>query len=291
MSLTNGEDPFTKDFSGSDVSGHKHLDEKMSTQEALAHIQRAASVSMSPELFEKFYLSPQNKVSGNLRKTFANPTPLAVIGLAMALTPFSCDIMGWRGAGGSGAAGIGSYYFMGGLLMIIGAIGEWIMGNTYPFVLFGAYGGFWLSFAGTLTPSLGAYGHYSTLYSDTNPSAGLDDPAFAASFGFFLLAMAVLSFVFALGTLRLNICLMFVEWGLTFCFSLLTATFWLLAEGNAAVACKCLIAAGAFGFVASAGAWWILAAQILASVQFPLNLPVGDMSSIFPAAKINDSEV
>lgn len=44
-------------------------------------------------------------------------------------------------------------------------------------------------------------------------------------------------------------------------------------------------AAGAFGFVASAGAWWILAAQILASVQFPISLPVGDMSTVFPAAK------
>jgi hypothetical protein len=39
------------------------------------------------------------------------------------------------------------------------------------------------------------------------------------------------------------------------------------------------------GFVASAGAWWILAAQILASVGFPINLPVGDMSSVFPAMK------
>jgi succinate-acetate transporter protein len=241
MSILNGQEPSTKDFSGSDVSGHKHLDKKMSTSEALAHIQRAASVSMSPELFEKFYLSPQNKVSGNLRKTFANPTPVAVLGLAMALTPFSCDIMGWRGAGGNGAAGIGSYYFMGGLLMILGSIGEFIMGNTYPCALFAAYGGFWLSFAGTLTPSLGAYGHYSTQFSDTNPSAGLDDPVFAASFGFFLLAMAVLSLVFALGTLRLNICLMMVEWGLTFCFSLLTATFWSLAQGHAAVAGKCLV--------------------------------------------------
>lgn len=44
-------------------------------------------------------------------------------------------------------------------------------------------------------------------------------------------------------------------------------------------------AAGAFGFVASSGAWWILAAQILASVQFPISLPVGDMSTVFPAAK------
>jgi hypothetical protein len=46
-----------------------------------------------------------------------------------------------------------------------------------------------------------------------------------------------------------------------------------------------LQAAGAMGFVASAGAWWILAAQILASVGFPINLPVGDMSTVFPAIK------
>lgn len=52
-----------------------------------------------------------------------------------------------------------------------------------------------------------------------------------------------------------------------------------------------LQAAGAFGFVASAGAWWILAAQILASVEFPINLPVGDMSRVFPAAKPEDSPV
>lgn len=123
------EDMQTKDLSDSEASGHKHLtDEKMSRQDAMAQIRRATSISMSPALFEKFYLSPQNKVSGDLRRTFANPTPLAVLGLAMALTPFSCDVMGWRGAGGSGAASIGSYYFMGGMLMIIGAIGEWIMG-------------------------------------------------------------------------------------------------------------------------------------------------------------------
>lgn len=50
-------------------------------------------------------------------------------------------------------------------------------------------------------------------------------------------------------------------------------------------------AAGAFGFVASAGAWWILAAQTLTSVHFPINLPVGEMSTVFPAAKSEDSPV
>jgi hypothetical protein len=32
--------------------------------------------------------------------------------------------MGWRGAGGNGAANIGSYYSFGGILMILGSIGE-----------------------------------------------------------------------------------------------------------------------------------------------------------------------
>jgi hypothetical protein len=32
--------------------------------------------------------------------------------------------MGWRGAGGSGSAGIGWYFFMGGLLMVLGGVGE-----------------------------------------------------------------------------------------------------------------------------------------------------------------------
>jgi hypothetical protein len=31
---------------------------------------------MSPELFEKLYLSPMNKVKGDLRQTFGNPTPM-----------------------------------------------------------------------------------------------------------------------------------------------------------------------------------------------------------------------
>lgn len=44
--------------------------------ETLNRFRSAQSISMSPELFEKLYLSPQNAVKGELRKTFANPTPM-----------------------------------------------------------------------------------------------------------------------------------------------------------------------------------------------------------------------
>ena len=35
---------------------------------------------------------------------------------------------------------LAAYFFFGGVLMILGAIGEWIVGNTFPFVVFGTFG-------------------------------------------------------------------------------------------------------------------------------------------------------
>lgn len=67
------------------------------------------------ELFEKIYLNPQQAVKSDLRSTFGNPTPLALLGFLLSLSPLSCQMMGWRGAGGGADAGIadvGSYYFI-----------------------------------------------------------------------------------------------------------------------------------------------------------------------------------
>lgn len=136
-----------------------------------------------------------------------------------------------------------------------------------------------------------------------DPSAGLDNAQFAASFAFYLLAMAFLSLMFAICCLRTNICLAILEWGLTITFSLLAGTFWNLAQGNAVVAGKCLKvsisvlcngwirltvfalqAGGAFGFISAAAGWWILFALTFASVDFPIQLPVGDLSHIIKGA-------
>jgi len=34
------------------------------------------TMTLSPEQFEKLYLDPKREVKGDLRKTFANPTPM-----------------------------------------------------------------------------------------------------------------------------------------------------------------------------------------------------------------------
>ena len=56
--------------------GHQYLEGDEHPDSALKRMRTAGSISLSPELFEKLYLSPENRVKGDLRKTFGNPTPL-----------------------------------------------------------------------------------------------------------------------------------------------------------------------------------------------------------------------
>jgi uncharacterized protein len=61
------------------VNGNRKYDLHHDTHDedtALSRMRTAGSLSISPELFEKIYLSPKNQVSNNIRSTFANPTPL-----------------------------------------------------------------------------------------------------------------------------------------------------------------------------------------------------------------------
>lgn len=58
------------------ADSHQHLDHHHDSDAALRKMRTAGSISISPELFEKLYLTPQHKVSGDLRRTFGNPTPL-----------------------------------------------------------------------------------------------------------------------------------------------------------------------------------------------------------------------
>ncbi|KAL0930485.1 GPR1/FUN34/YaaH-class plasma membrane protein [Colletotrichum truncatum] len=266
--------------------GYDYTDEyiapQISRDEALRRVKTAGSISISPELFEKLYLSPQNNVKGELRKTFGNPTPIAIIGFLISLTPLSCDLMGWRGAGGSGAAGIGSYYFFGGLLMFVGGLLEWVLGNTFPSVVFTTFGAFWFSFGATLTPSFAAFSSYAPAGAKSG-AEGLATKGFNASFGFFTLAMAMICVVFLVCSLRTNFVFFIIFLTLTATFALITAGYWFLAmnyTANSAFAAQLLEAAGACGFVACMAGWYLIFAILLASLDFPVELPVGDLSRV-----------
>lgn len=59
---------------GSDKAQGEHHDEM------LQRIATTGGISISPELFEQLYLAPKNRVEGQLRQTFGNPTPVALGG-------------------------------------------------------------------------------------------------------------------------------------------------------------------------------------------------------------------
>ncbi|KAL8917404.1 MAG: hypothetical protein Q9208_007959 [Pyrenodesmia sp. 3 TL-2023] len=200
-----------------------------SSDEALKQIRTANTISISPELFEKLYLTPQTKVKGDLRGTFANPTPVALIGFLLSCTPLAC-----------------AYWFTEGI---------------------------------TLTPFYGAYAAYAPADA-TNPMDGFNSEGFHATYGFFLLFMGLLSLLYLICALRTNMVFVTIFFGLFMCFVLLTGSYWKIAIDQAAFGAKLQIASGAFAFLACLAGWWIFFAQMLASVDFPFQIPVGDISHL-----------
>jgi succinate-acetate transporter protein len=58
---------------------------------------------------------------------------------------------------------------------------QWILGNTFPFVVFASFGAFWLGFAATLQPIYNAYGAYAD--PSVQGSTGLESAGFNVGLG------------------------------------------------------------------------------------------------------------
>jgi succinate-acetate transporter protein len=132
-------------------------------------------------------------------------------------------------------------------------------------------GAFWLGLAATLQPFYGAYGNYSS--DPSNPALGLSNPDFYASFAFFFLSMGIMCFVYLICSIRTNIAFVIIFFTLVVAFGCLAGTYWQVANGNAMLAGKLQIAAGAFLFVTCASGWWIFFAIMLAALDFPFQIP------------------
>jgi succinate-acetate transporter protein len=73
------------------------------------------------------------------------------------------------------------YIFFGGILLLVAGLLEWVIGNTFPSVVFFCYGGFIMSFGATLIPSFAAWATYAP--AGEPAAAGLATQGFNASFG------------------------------------------------------------------------------------------------------------
>lgn len=196
----------------------------------------------------------------------------------MEVVPLKCKWLRNGLAGFTDPNYSGAYYFFGGVLMILGSVLEFILGNTFPFVVFGSFGAFWLTFAATLTP----YYNAAIAYQPTEPATAATNPTFNATFAFFQVYMAILCFVYLIIALRTNIIFVLIFATLVGAFGCLANLYFKAAEGITASSSQ--TAAGALTFVTCLLGWYLFFVQLLAAVDFPLNLPVGDLSRFIKGA-------
>jgi len=71
--------------------------------------------------------------------------------------------------------------FFGGMVQIIAAVGEWLIGNTFSMCLFFTYGTFWIVAGTQLIPWFAVGAEYSDPVGQT--FAGTVTPSYYATFG------------------------------------------------------------------------------------------------------------
>ncbi|KAH7063946.1 hypothetical protein BKA63DRAFT_572820 [Paraphoma chrysanthemicola] len=261
-------------------------DAQFDSEEKLRY-ELAKTVTLTPELYERLFITPKTQVSGSLRTTFGNPTPIGVLGFSVSVFPLACAFMGWGGSGGLAAGTTGPTIWFGGFLLFLAGIGEFLLGNNFPMIVFLAYGAHLMSFATTFIPWFNAIGFFNPDGSGIGgPGAKNQTPMFLASFAFYLIAMAILSFLFLLGSLRVNGVFVLIFTFVTIGFGLGSGAFFHLSRGSVALGTKLATGTGACFFAASALGFYFLLALIVAIMELPIpDIPVFDLSTVIKAKR------
>jgi succinate-acetate transporter protein len=171
----------------------------------------------------------------------ANPAPLGLSGFAVTTLVLSVVNAGLISS--SDTTFLGLAFAFGGLAQLLAGQWEFRAGNTLGATAFSSYGAFWIAFGiGVVTKSIGS------------------------GVSYFLLAFAVLTFVFLLAALRTNIALVSV-------FFVLTLTFIALAIGAFAGASTWTEIGGWLGIITAILAEYTALAGLLSSGKSAFQLP------------------
>ncbi|KDE03275.1 hypothetical protein MVLG_06232 [Microbotryum lychnidis-dioicae p1A1 Lamole] len=268
MSASTTDHPLANETTRVDDHSNQHFDlEKGNGGVGGAALGRQFSIQLTAEQFERLYLQPGGVAAkGDLAKRFANPTPLGVASFLLCLTPFSTELMGWSGpTTDSAVVAVGAFYYVGGVVLYLSGLLEWIIGNTFPATVFMTFGGYWLAFAFLFQPSQGIA---AALGGSPRPSTTKAQRCIWFGGEFYLIASLRTNVVFAL------------------LFTFLDITFWILVAvyvqlgyGHVTHVPMELKTAGAFAFLTSACGWYLLVVLIFGSTGIPIALPVGDLSN------------
>lgn len=259
-------------------SGQDEVNEDMG-QNYLHQIKSSGGLTITPELFERLYLTPKVAATGDFRKRFANPTPLGLMGFIISATTFAAIMMGWGGATTlTGVVGI--FYFTGPVLLLLATIFEWIMGNFLSMMVMGMFAVFWLSFGVLETPSWGIAASYSTT---GDAAQGAASVGYNAAVALYLMVWGFWLFTTWIFTLKTN-----TVFALIFLFAFMSSfilggAYWKVSTGDYNMAMKLQKTGGATFFILAILGWYMTVVMMAAEMRITLKLPVGDLSHLWPA--------
>jgi len=250
----------------------KRLEEPYIESNEIARSQSA--VKIDHELSEKMLIQSSHHESRNEEHKYANPNALGLLGLVLGLSPLSCVLMGLEGATTADGL-IGPIYGSGALALIVGAVMQFMRGDTFSLIVFMSFGGLFISLGITSTPSASG-----------QSSFGDDLAPFLVSLGFYYMFWAILAFLFLVASLKINVIFCWIFITTDVAFALISASYFSDAQGQHDRAKGYRKAAGAMAFLTIIGGWYGLAGLIMQSVDFPWNPPAGDLSRLWVKKRV-----
>jgi len=257
------------------------------------------TVTLTAEQFESLYLQPRDpRIVGGLAGRLGNPTALGVSAFLLAHMPLAMDLLGFQGStSASGVAYLGSFYACAGIGLYLACIMEWVVGNTFPCVVFGTFGGFWITYGIIIQPTLALAGNFAPASDASNgitaAAAGAATRAYNAGLGTYFAVWGILCVIFFIASLRTNVPFAIIFLSLVFAFEFIAAAYFHTGQGLTELGAKEFKIAGGFAFVTGLAGFYIDVSLLLDAVQFPVRVPAMDLSTWFlvPKEMQKDREV
>jgi len=244
-------------------------------------------VTLTPEQFESLYLQPRDaRITGGLASKVGNPTALGVSSFLFAHVPLAMDLLNFQGAtAASSVAMLGAFYGCAGIGLYLASIMEWLIGNTFPCVVFGTFGGFWISYGIAVQPTLDLANSFAPASDASNgitaQIAGAATRQYNAGLGIYFMFWGIMCVIYFIAALRTNVPFAIVFLALVFAFEFIGAAYFHTGQGKLALAAHEFRIGGGFAFVTGLSGIYIDISLLFAAVGFPIQLPIFDLSTWF----------
>ncbi|KAF8586224.1 hypothetical protein K439DRAFT_1631833 [Ramaria rubella] len=246
------------------------------------------TVTLTPAQFEALYLQPSRSGGSLLARKLGNAAPLGVSAFLLAHLPLTFDLLGFQSAdANSGLAILGAFYACAGFGLYAAGIFEFIVGNTFPMVVFITFGGFWTTYGILIQPSFRVAAGFApanltdtTFAGVTSAAAGSATRSYNSGVGLYFVVWTLLCFLYTVAALRTNATFVVLFGSLTVALALLAAGHFHTGVGELSTAATDFKSAGALAFVTGLAGLYLDISLIFKAVDFPISIPVGDLSSL-----------